>query len=311
MGAKELWEFVTPDGKTFNLHDFKARVVMVDEGTGMPPIEYLTEVGPLQHGETVVDYRLRPRDILLAMRFNAINRDGYNAMRKTILNAFRPNRQTVGQMLPGWLRKRESSGDQYEIAVRLAEGLTFSSGSPDTWDGFGISDAIAFVAHDPVWRKPTREVVTFINTLGDFGDHLVFPTELPLEFGGAGDTINGTGTVVYPGTWLSYPEIQINGPLDDFLIQNVSTGEEIELDYAVVAGKTAIFDLRYGYKTCFLSDGTNLTPYITLASDLTEFHIAPDPEVPGGVNELLLFGTGAVTGQTAVTVRYYVNYIGI
>ena len=53
--------YITPDGVEYMLSP--PVWVLQEDGFGMPPIEYVTQRGPLQHGETVKNLFLRPRTI--------------------------------------------------------------------------------------------------------------------------------------------------------------------------------------------------------------------------------------------------------
>ena len=56
-----------PDG---NLSTFKMRKLVParhHEGTGMQPRHDITQRGPMEHGESYLDYRLDPRDIDLLL----------------------------------------------------------------------------------------------------------------------------------------------------------------------------------------------------------------------------------------------------
>ena len=94
-------------------------------------------------------------------------------------------------------------------------------------------------------------------------------------------------------------------------ILNNTTDEKIALDYNVSSGETVTIDLDYGKKTVTNNANVNLFGTLTTDSDVATFHIAPDPEAPGGVNELQVFGDEAALGETEIRIQWYVRYIGI
>jgi hypothetical protein len=49
---------------------------------------------------------------------------------------------------------------------------------------------------------------------------------------------------------------------------------------------------------------------VTTSSDLTTFHIAPDPEVPGGINSFTVSASGA-DANSRILLEYYIRYIGL
>ena len=116
--------------------------------------------------------------------------------------------------------------------------------------------------------------------------------------------------ISYPGTWLALPTIVIAGRIDDPRIDNVTTGEKIELDLNIPNGRTVTIDLTEGVKTVTDDLGTNLIGAVSSDSDLATFHIAPDPEATGGINAMRLRGSNA-SGNTSVQIRYFVRYFGV
>ena len=66
----EFTQYTAPDGEVyrFNIHD---QFVLSETGMGMPIVRPISQSGPLQHGETIYDYRLEPRTIQLIMRRRA------------------------------------------------------------------------------------------------------------------------------------------------------------------------------------------------------------------------------------------------
>jgi hypothetical protein len=98
----------------------------------------------------------------------------------------------------------------------------------------------------------------------------------------------------------------LSGPI----IENTSTGDKLQFVYDVPTGATLIVGLQYGNKYVVDGSGNNLIGTLSEDSDLATFHIAPDPEVAGGVNVISVTGIYA-TGATAVALTYYTRYIGI
>jgi len=77
MPILELDQLITPDSQVYTFRDDQRRFTMSTSGEGLPPIEYITQRGPFQHGETVVDYRLRPRVLQMVYREKFCSRDVY------------------------------------------------------------------------------------------------------------------------------------------------------------------------------------------------------------------------------------------
>jgi len=224
-----------------------------------------------------------------------------------LLDKLRPNRQLKDTFEAGRLRKVLPDGSIRDVRAIITGGAVFTARDEGSWDEYAISESIQFIAHDPVVFNPVQKNVTW--TIGVPVDYLVFPITFPILFGVSG-FINTSVSVSYVGTWLSYPLISITGPLDSPTIYNLSTGEKITLNYNVPAGSTVVIDLGYGKKTVVENGGTNRIGVVTTDSDLATFHIAPEPEVAGGVNVFQVIGTNG-TLATAVQMLWNDNYIGI
>jgi hypothetical protein len=76
------------------------------------------------------------------------------------------------------------------------------------------------------------------------------------------------------------------------VIQNLTAGVKLDLDYSVPDAQTVLIDLRYGYKTILLG-ATNLLQYLSSDSDLEDFYLLPDPDATAGNNTISVAGTGA------------------
>lgn len=310
---REFTQYITPDGLTYNF-DALDKFLISETGYGMPAIEYQTQQGPFQHGNTALDYRLQPRVIQIIHRVNACSRTEYYNNRSTFLNFIRPNRQTPGNFTPGVLRKVLPDGKRRDLKVFLEQGPEFVARSSDRWDEWSFHETIRFIANDPILYDPTEQVVSL--TSAATVDLWEFPLELPRPMGRnfvVGDPLTaGSHThITYAGTWLAYPRIVLVGPMDGPTIQNYSTGESISFLYNVNSGETITLDLSYGNKSVVSSIAGNILWAVRDTSDLAMFHLAPAPEVTIGDN-ILTFDAGSwLTGTSSATIRYYTRYIGL
>ena len=123
-------------------------------------------------------------------------------------------------------------------------------------------------------------------------------------------SIASSVTIVYNGSFLTYPIITMTGPVTDPILTNVSTGEDLDFTGITIAGgDTYTIDCRFGYKTVKNAAGTNKIADLTAASDLATFHLGADPEVSGGANAFTLTGT-STDANTTVTVTYNERFVG-
>lgn len=294
-GSPQIFDrltYITPDGVEYMLSS--PTFVLQEDGLAMPPIEWITQRGPAQHGETLKGFFLRPRIIQMVVRREGCSRDDYWRLRGQLMDMLRPNRTT--NPTPGILRKYTSLGQIREYDVYATEGPGFPSHDPDHWDQWAIHDTLRFTAYDPAARDPTVHALSFVSG-GVVGS---FPITFPWQIASFGSS----APVTYNGTWLSYPTIIINGPMTSPLIRNLTTNELIQLNYAVGSGRTVTIDLRYGFKSITLDDGTNLIGFASSDSDLGTFHLQPGP------NTFQIFGTGT-SAVSSVQLSWFERFIGV
>lgn len=325
MGQVEFTDYIAPDGKVYPFNAFSpqyGRWVIGIAGQGTPPIEYITQRGPFQDGETVRDFFLRPRVIQMQVRNAYCNRDSWWAGRAAMLNGIRPNRQTTPTgTTPGNLRVVESDGTIRQLDVFIAEGPRFEPAQLDKWDEWAFQEVLRFIAYDPLFYDPNLVTVTFLPVSCALGfpyiftfsfscvNGLIFPITFPIVFNSS--YLSTTQTITYTGTWLTYPVITLTGPMTNPTMTNTATGEKLTLNYTISAGEVVTIDLRYGRKTVSNQTGTNLIGYLSNDSNLATFHIAPDPEAPGGLNPISLVAYLTTVGATQMTFSYYTKFFGI
>lgn len=310
----EFDTYIAPDNETYKFRDgIEKFVISGTNGLGLPRINYITQRGPFQHGETILDFRLEPRVLTLLHRRNGCSRQEYWDHRSALLNVLRPNRQPTLSFQTGTLRKILPDGSRRDLSVLVSDGVKFDDNA-SRWDEFSIMDGIQFIAFDPTIFSPTLISISFgVAT----AEELVFPfafqpsdlTRPMLIF--SGDALQGSQSVEYTGTWLTYPTITITGPITNPIIRNTTTDEKIEITYTVSAGEVVTITLTYGNKTIVNNSGTNLVGLVTTDSDLATFHIAPDPEATDGINIITAEGTNAIAGTTLIAISYFTRYIGI
>ena len=119
-----------------------------------------------------------------------------------------------------------------------------------------------------------------------------------------------TDTVIYNGTFASFPVIIMQGPLTQPRIDNITTGRKLEFTNTIDANRTVTVDLAFGNKTVEDDLGANLIGSLTTDSDLLDFALVPAPEAVGGVNSL---GVAAqlTDANSRITIKWFDKFIGI
>lgn len=325
--SEERFVYITPEGIQFLLDAPPHRSVLDDTGLGMPPIEYVTSRGPFQHGETMKDFWLRPRIVQMTIRHNFCNRKTYWDGRADLLNVLRPNRSTITSMLygsayygsytyggsvacqPGFafgtLRKYYADRRIREIAVMILEGPKFEPRQRGQWDEWSFQEVLRFIAFDPIIYDPLLHITNLATPL--VPGQLVFPITFPIVFSGSTPQVTA---LQYSGTWMEFPVIELVGPMTNPMITNDSTGETLQLLTSIPAGTVVTICTQPGNKTILGDNGVNYIGFLSADSDLTTFHLAPDPEAPGGLNQITAIASAGAVGS-AINLKWYNRYIGM
>lgn len=304
MQQYEFDQIITPDNITVTLNDYRKYFSWGFRGRGIPPAAHRTERGPFQHGDTLLGYVLRPRTMSLVVRRNECSRQEYWDARDEFLDTLRPNRHgETFDMLT--LRKILPDRSMRDIRAIIDAGPEFIEEDEDRWDEFSFQEVLRFVAYDPIFYDP-QEI--FISYSPSSDDELAFPLTFPIKFSPAGSTESFYITNI--GTWESFPEFVLVGPMKDPVIRNITTNENIKLVYTIPAGKSVTISLAYGNKYVEDSIGNNLIGSITSDSDFASFSLAVHPLATNGVNSIG-FSAYDMSANSEVIMRYYTRYIGI
>ena len=285
----------TTGGTTYNLDGANASLGVTirylgDQGFGLAPLHRITQRGPLQHGDSDIDFRLDPRIIQLPLVISASTLDAGYTARQALMTIFTPSNDG------GTLRVTTDSYDR-SIDVKVLGGLDFNV---EPGAGYHIRTVAQLRAADPTWYDPTP--VSGGSTPTIAGTPTPVPLVVPWTVGAS--TINSTLNVNNTGTWISYPIITAVGPLTNLLVTNLTTGDKIEVSGSIPSGDTWTFDLRYGRKTVTNQSGVNKISTITADSSLATFSIER------GSNAISVAGSAA-TSVSSVSIVYYTRFVGV
>jgi hypothetical protein len=275
----------TARGVTYNLNGYDADHGLTlhylgDQGFGLAPLHRITTRGPLQHGDSDIDFRLDPRILqipLVVKNESASPMFNSYAIREALLNIFRP--QDVGVL--SVVRSDGVTTYTRSIIVKVLGGLTFDVDPVD----YHVRTVVQLRADDPTWYDPV--VTTRAVTNAVFGINVSYTQS---------------------GNWYSYPIIEVTGPVTNFSVIGFTTGIiKVNSGVTIAAGVTWYFDLRYGYKTVYTGPdqtGTNVIGEIDPTSTLSTFTMLP------GTNSIMCTGGGR-TAATIALFKYNSRYTGI
>lgn len=283
------YQYITR-GITYNLNGYDADHGLTlhylgDQGFGLTPLHRITTRGPLQHGDSDIDFRLDPRilQIPLVVKNESAAAPKYThyTIRKALLNIFRPQESAVLRVLISYKSGMVANIDTYNIDVKVLGGMTFDVDPID----YHVRTVVQLRANDPTWYAPDP-----------FGNALVF-TYFDINIG-------GTQILAVDGNWPTFPIIRFNGPITNPTITNNATGQSIALTATITAGNWIELDLSYGKKTVYDNLGANRISTVSATSNLATWSIIP------GSNTLAVTGTGT-SASSDVTLTYYHRYTGI
>lgn len=302
----ERLRYITPDGLIFELNNPPEIAVWNITNFGMSSHDISSTKGPFQQGETVLSQRLNTRVVTLELRHNGISRDKFWTHRTTLVDYLRENRSQLTLPTPGQLIRTYMKADGTIVSraldVVFTAGAVLNLNSNDQWDNYSLQETITFTAFDPLFYDPTPVSHLVITPT----EELIFPMTYTFVLG----TYAFSDTITYTGTWQTFPTIKITGPAQNVCIINRSTGQRLNLKYAIPAGEVVTFNLDYGFKTVTDSCGNDLIGYI-YDSDIGTFCLECAPLITGGINQIEVYLDGYDALSTAIEFVYYLRYRGI
>ncbi len=284
----------------YDLSDWVKYVHVGNDNFGLSPVNRLTEQGPLQHGNTDIGYRLGPRTLQLVLNMLADDSDtsDYWNQRAELLHIFAPRDNPIQLRFTYPLGTRQ-------IACHAVGGLSFPSQDKQAYVGHKVN--VSLMANDPTFYDPTLVSESFGIAISS--GQMNIPLAIPWNIGSS--TLNKTTSIMYAGSFVTYPVITVYGPITDLKITNTTINEKIDFTGSTIAaGKVYTIDCRYGYKTVVDELAVNQIAKLTDDSDLSTFRLETDPVAVDGVNTITVTGT-AGTSATQIYFTYYSKYIGV
>lgn len=269
-------------------------------GFGPAPQHVISERGPAQDGETYIGYRLDRRVLSLKMHVPNASLIAARDSRRALQRVVSPGSRIV-------FTRTWSDGESYAIDCYHQ---SMPAGSGNTYSGFSQEITLQLWAPDPTWYTPGMQVVTFgLSASAQSG--VSVPTEVPTAVGS--DVVDAEKTITYAGDAPSFPIIKITGPATDPVLTNETLGYTLDFTGTTIAAADYYeIDTRHGVKTVVDSSGDSKISDLTGDSDLVDFRIADsiNEAAPDG-SQTFSFTCTSASSATAVTMQYYVRYLGI
>jgi hypothetical protein len=247
-----------------------------DQGFGLAPLRRITTRGPLQDGDSDIDFRLEPR--VLQLPLMVVNASAtapkyqHYEIREKLLSIFRPGDNAFITVT----RSDGVTTKTRQINVRVLGGMSFDVDP----DNFHVRTVVQLRADDPTWYDPINIDTFYTNA-----------------------NLNGTQVFTNLGNWDIFPLITIERTITNPVITNVTTGQVISITAAITSGFYLI-DLSYGKKTVVDNLGVNRISTVSAASNLATWSIVP------GNNTIAITGTVGDTNARALF-AYYNRFTGI
>lgn len=245
------------------------------------PMHVITTRGPLQDGDTQIDYRLDPRIVTIScvVKNESVN-PIYNRMQiiEKLHNIFIPYEPIQ------WIRV--TSYVTTPVTERFLNCTLIGFDILEDTSNFHVKFTITLRAANPLWYADGTDVISASYTTAQF---------------------NSNNTVNMVGSYYSYPyDLRVYGPIVNPKIQvNNSDGiTYFQFTQTMVAGDQLIIDLSYGVKSAKLN-GTSILNKLTAASNFAQWRFKP------GTNLLRFEGTGIVSPQTTANFQTRPQYLGV
>jgi len=311
LSALLEFELEDDNGTTYPLATEQRQLLEIS-GLGMPPIARWTTRYPRQDGQTHWGFAVRPRPVDIILVSSGCGRGGmyadryanvemlspYNSPLKLRLRV--PQRNLVYELHDGWYNNgyELSSADQ-------------SMGDGSIWNQVG---GPSLIFDDPIWKwtnsplggSETRDAdgrTCLADDTWTLTGAMILPVVGPYLMG----TTYATNvlTCTNDGSWNSRPLITVEGPIDDWVISNATSGHVLMWDgYSIAAGETVTIDIRAKTVTSDITTpATDVSAYLT--GDTAQFTLNP------GANTINVYASGSVVHlTTTITICWFVEFLG-
>ena len=242
---------------------------------------------PYQDGSIYVDSMLEPMYITIDIEMFSDSQ--VQILRSWVSRVFNP------KLGPGLL-VHEVDGVRKEIFATSEHVPLFPSGDGNRFNTFQKA-TISLKAPSPYWLDPVQNTRELKAYEGDF----TFPFEFPVQFGIESDTT----TIYNEGDTEAPVVVEINGPITRPLIENITTGEHMQINAIIQADQTLVIDTSPRNKRVEIRSENETRKVMGFFDHGGDFWLlAP------GENEIRYRADAGIAEATA-TLSYQSQYVGI
>ena len=282
--------------RVFNLHNPPYKMVYSMDGVGFSGKELSTVRIPYQHGNSIIGMKLSPRVIKLGFKQVFRCKKDYDEARNFLFDTFRENRWETDFPYLNTLRFKWLEDGVYitrNIDVYFSGGLDLDRPRKNEWNEFSFDETIEFTAPYPLFYDP-EEITTASLTWGTS----TLPLYEPFVFGAK----ESSTTIVYSGTWESFPKILLTGPVSNISLIHETSGARINFEGTVVTGDKVLIETGYNARATGYY-GEDFISYVS--GDLSSFSLLPSPQT----NVIRVYVDGVCSGL--INLIYKTWYRGI
>lgn len=249
MADRIAW--ISADGTEYSITD-NHLIMAGSDGRFMPPIDFVEEDVPFQHGSRLREVLVKPREVDLPIYVDGTSEVDLRSQLRYLLRILNPLKGD------GKLRVTGPDGGQRELTCRYKGGMEISE-KLDSKIGNLQAVVLVLRAFDPFWYDSSTNVQTF-----ETGQPATFFPMFPMRL--SDSTVFADITVDNTGDVEAWPEWIITGPGDHIILRNLSTGEILNLNATIGEGETITIDTMK--KTIKKNDGTNIFSLQTSSSSI-------------------------------------------
>lgn len=260
-------------------------------GLGEVSAEFQTQKSPYQSGSTLTAVTLSERPLSLEMLIRGNGKEDISRKRQYLSRVFDP------RLGPGVLVFQIDESNIYRINC-IADTLPVYPGGKGVRSSIVQVAQVGLTAHDPDWYDDVERRTDLVA----FSEAFTMPFGFPIEFGeqGASQTIYNDGDVETPF------RAEMVGPNETPRIENLTTGEKIQLNRSLSATETWYVSTEKGKKAAYVIDGSGVKTSVMGQLDISSVFF----DLQVGENEIS-YNAQSGTGQSVAKIYWRQRYNSI